>query len=101
MPDLNQRVTAAIFRAEGLERDAHAAFAEVSRLEEEIAAICPAGTLEGDVARRGAVTAALSANDPQRAVNLAREYLAGPVAISGLLELQAEALAARRKTWKV
>lgn len=76
MPELNQQVTAAIFRAEHLPPGAerHLAFVEVGRLEEAIAEICPASTLEGEVARRGAVSAALSARDPLRALTLAHQW---------------------------
>jgi hypothetical protein len=74
---LNEQVTAAILRAEqhppGTE--AATAFREVSRLEEAIARITTPGSLEGGVARRGAVTAALSAGDWLRAMKLANDYL--------------------------
>lgn len=77
--DLNHRVTNAIVRAEGLpagSRDAWEAFHEVSALEESIATITPPDDLEGEIARLGAVTAALSAGEPLRALQLAERFLA-------------------------
>ena len=61
---LNRRVTNAIIRAESLppgSRDAWEAFHDVSALEESIATLLPPDDLEGEIARLGAVTAALSA----------------------------------------
>ncbi len=80
LDDLYARVSDAIRRsekhqAEGLARDAMAAFLEVSLLEEEIAAILPASDPEGALARQGAVTAALDAGDVTRAMAQARYYL--------------------------
>lgn len=89
MPDLNQAVTLAIFRAErlaGVERER--AFVEVSNLEEQIAGICPSGTLEGDVARRGAITAAVSSRDFLRASVLVDRYLAEAPQAPGLVDLR-------------
>jgi hypothetical protein len=91
MPGLNSAVTAAIFHAEDLRAKSWREFTEVSRLEEEIATICPAGTLEGDVARRGAITAALSANDPIRAHDLAVRYLGESIQTPGIVALLEEA----------
>jgi len=48
---------------------------EVSRLEEEIAAILPSDDDEGEIARRGAVSAALDADDCTRAIQMAERYL--------------------------
>lgn len=78
LDELNQAVTAAIFHAERLPPgdEAALAFREVSRLEEEIARITTPDKLQGAVARRGAVTAALSAGDWLRAMKLANDYLA-------------------------
>lgn len=96
LTELNQRVTEAILFAENLQRQSEQAFAHVSRIEEEIATICKSGTLEGDIARRGAITAALSARDPKRALRLVEQYLREtPVAI-GLVTLHREAIAAIR-----
>lgn len=57
---LNAAVTAAIFRAEQLARegsDATAAYADVARYEAALAALHPADTVEGAVAREGAAKA--------------------------------------------
>jgi hypothetical protein len=73
-------VSSAIWRAEQLEqltelRDAASlAWLEVSKLEEEIAKIKPAKDAEGRIARRGAVRAALKANDLIRAKELVRRF---------------------------
>jgi len=78
LDELNRRVTEAIVRAERLPAgsfDAWAAFHEVSELEESIARIAPPDHLEGEIARLGAVTAALSADEPLRALQLAAEFL--------------------------
>ena len=67
LDDLNVRVTGAILRAERVpagSTEAEEAFREVGRLEESIASITPPEELEGEIARLGAVTAALSAADP-------------------------------------
>ena len=77
--DLNQSVTAAILRAEALPLgswEAERAFREVAELEQELAAIFGAQTVQGEVARLGAVAASLSAGDLLRAVLLAERYLA-------------------------
>jgi hypothetical protein len=80
--DLNQKVTSAIFRAEHLPPgswQADAAYEEVSQIEVEIARRTRPDDLEGAIARRGAVTAALSARDWLRAARLAEVYLAETV----------------------
>lgn len=80
---LNRRVTNAIVRAESLpagSRDAWDAFHEVSALEEAIAALVPPDDLEGEIARLGAVTAALSAGEPLRALQLAERFLSESLA---------------------
>lgn len=96
LPELNQLVTVAILRAEhlppGVERER--AFVIVGQLEEAIAEICPAGTTEGDIARRGAVTAALSSGEPLKALLLATKYLKEPTKVAGMEMLRAEALRA-------
>jgi hypothetical protein len=79
LDELNRRVTNAIIRAESLpagSREAWEAFHEVSVLEESIAAVVPADDIEGEIARLGAVTAALSAGEPLRALQLAERFLA-------------------------
>lgn len=78
--ELNKKVTAAIFRAEHLPPglEAELAFRDVSMIEEEIARLTSVDSLEGSVARRGAITGALSAGDWLRALGLAEAYLAEP-----------------------
>jgi len=79
LDELNRSVTRAILRAEALPPgswDAERAFRDVADLEEEIAAIAGAHTVEGEVARLGAVTASMSAGDLVRAVQMAERYLA-------------------------
>src|SRR3954468_15516212 len=79
LEELNRRVTNAIIRAQNLPAgspDAWEAFHEVSTLEESIAALVPADELEGEIARLGAVTAALSSDEPLRALQLAERFLA-------------------------
>lgn len=74
-----EQLTILILRAEGLERDgtdARQLWREISVLEEQAADALPPADLEGSIARRGAITAALSAGDAARAVVLARRYLA-------------------------
>jgi hypothetical protein len=81
--ELNRRVTNAIVRAEGLpsgSREAWEAFREVSALEESIATLTAPDDLEGEIARLGAVTAALSAGEPLRALQLAERFLAESLA---------------------
>ena len=82
--ELNKRVTMAIFEALNVERSGQAddikkAFAIVSKLEGELASYLPAGGVEGDMAREGAVRAALKSEDPERARELAEKYLAEEV----------------------
>jgi len=95
--ELNARVTEAILRAERLAAgsdQAREAFREVGRIEESIAVLTPAHDLEGEIARLGAVTAALSAADPLRALWLVDLYLAegvSPEAAAKLDALRAEA----------
>lgn len=97
LDDLNPRLTNAIVQAESLpagSREAWEAFHDVSALEESIAKIAPADDLEGEIARLGAVTAALSAGEPLRALQLAGCYLAEDVApevAQNLRELMKEA----------
>lgn len=97
LDDLNARVTEAILRAERLpggSDQAQEAFREVRRLEETIADLTPAHDVEGEIARLGAVTAALSAAEPLRALVLVERYLAervSPEAAVKLGALRAEA----------
>ena len=77
LDDLNRAVTAAILRAERLPShswQAQTAFRDVSEIEEAIAAIVGAKDVEGEIARLGAVSAALSAGEPLRAAQLAACY---------------------------
>lgn len=77
---LNALVTDAIWRAEELETSgipsAALAWAEVSSIEEDLAKAHPASGVQGRIARRGAVRAALKARDYARAYALADGYLA-------------------------
>lgn len=81
-------VTGAIWRAERLDEEASgasfAAWEEVSRLEERLAAILPAVQPEGIIARRGAVRAAIKAGDVGRAQALVERFTAEEGAPSGL-----------------
>lgn len=81
LAQLYERVTAAILAAEKAEAADNPgatadAYLNVSFLEDEIAKLLPATEPEGEVARRGAITAALSARLYLRAVALAECYLA-------------------------
>jgi hypothetical protein len=71
---LNASVSGAISRAEHAEPgtpEAESAYREVSHIEEAIAKLIPPDQVQGAVARVGAITAALSANDWLRAAQLA------------------------------
>lgn len=103
---LHSLVTSAIWRAEQLEEhgvgSAPLAWAEVSSLEEELAAALPVSQPEGRIARRGAVRAALKARDYARAQILLQRYLAEEdapqalrKALCEMLEEDARALASR------
>ena len=79
------RVTIAIMVAEkaeaaGSKAQAAAGYLEVSFFEEEIAKLLPAADPEGEIARRGVVTAAMSAGQFVRAVEMANSYAADPAA---------------------
>ncbi len=69
LDELNQQVTSAIFKQQEASR-------EVSRLEEDIAKLTELGSSEGEIARRGAVRAAMVAGDTERARQLAFRYVA-------------------------
>jgi hypothetical protein len=90
-------VTGAIWRAEQLEdhkvSSAPLAWAEVSKLEEELATALPVSQPEGRIARRGAVRAALKARDYGRAQALAQRYLAEKEAPKSLRAALREILA--------
>lgn len=97
LDDLNARVTTAILRAERLSVDsfeALTAYREVWQLEAVIAKLTPPDDVEGEIARVGAVTAALSAHEPLKALQLIdcyqHEALASDVA-EKLSALEAEA----------
>jgi hypothetical protein len=75
---LNRLVTSAILVAERTKPGSDAwrtAYARVADFEEQIADILPAGTLEGDIARRGSVGAAVMSGDRPRARGLFDHYL--------------------------
>lgn len=75
---LHALVSSAIWRAEQLDElgldTASSAWSEVSTLEEELAKIIPAKDAEGRIARRGAVRAALKANNHVRVHELVDRY---------------------------
>lgn len=92
LDDLNARVTEAILHAERLPMgsdQAQEAFREVGRIEESIADLTPADDLEGEIARLGAVTAALSGSEPLRALLLVDRYLAEDVSPEAAAKLEA------------
>lgn len=67
---------------------------QLAELEEKIALVIPARDPEGELARAGAVRAAISANAPLRAAYLAKLYLKytiDPIAAQGLRDLQLSA----------
>jgi len=81
--ELNTRVSDAILRAERLEDAGDAvatrtAYFDVSILEEEIADLLPATDREGQIARWGAVNAAMRAELFFRARDLAERYASQP-----------------------
>jgi len=100
---LYERVTSAIFIAEDAEGrgdlvGARKAYLEVSFLEEDIGSRLDASDAEGAIARRGAITAALSADLPERALDIVHGYLKEelPAPLNGQLKLlEAEALSKR------
>jgi hypothetical protein len=76
---LNALVTDAIWRAQELDAlgiQPASAWREVSVFEEELAKALPSSELEGQIARRGAVRAALKAGEYARAQSLCDTYLA-------------------------
>ena len=88
---LNRSVTDAILRAEALPPgswEAQQAFLDVANIEEEIAMILGANSVDGEIARLGAVAAALSAKEPLRAVHLGERYLADALSESAGAKLR-------------
>jgi hypothetical protein len=78
LDSLNARASGAIWQAEQLDArspDAATAWAEVSRLEEELARHQAVTLPEGRIARRGAVRAALKAGNRRRAISLVQAYV--------------------------
>jgi hypothetical protein len=76
---LNTLVTEVIWRAQELDAlgiQPAPAWREVSVLEEELAKALPSSEFEGQIARRGAVRAALKAREYARAQSLCDAYLA-------------------------
>lgn len=65
------------------------AFREVSRWEEQIARSTQPGDVEGEIARLGAVAAALSASEPLRAVQMAQAFLEEGLAADVASKLEA------------
>ncbi|MBM4044023.1 MAG: hypothetical protein FJ279_02830 [Planctomycetes bacterium] len=80
--ELHALVSSAIWRAEQLDgldlETSTSAWAEVSRVEEELAKVLSIKDAEGRIARRGAVRAALKAKDYARAQDLAQRYAGEP-----------------------
>lgn len=76
--ELNQHVSEAINAAERMTDqssvEAKESYLKVSRLEEQIAELVPASDVQGAIARRGAVRAAMNAGDERRAIGLAATY---------------------------
>jgi hypothetical protein len=84
-------VTDAILRAEALPAgswEAQRAFLEVANIEQEIATIRGANVVEGEIARLGAVAAALSAKEPLWALQLGERYLADALSDSARAKLE-------------
>ena len=79
LDELNGLITEVIRRAEELEDVGSpyvkTAYAEVSRVEEKIAGVTEPTSVEGMIARRGAVRAAIKADDPGRARLLADRFV--------------------------
>lgn len=76
--DLNAGVTAAILMAERFHDgspDAKTAWLEVAFAEEALSTFTLPRSLEGEICRRGAVTAALKSGSARYAEGLARGYL--------------------------
>jgi hypothetical protein len=97
-------VSEVIRRAEVLEDlrapGATDAYRDVSRLEERIAGLVPPIGVEGVIARRGAVTAAISGKEPRRAIELVDRFRSEPDVDSDLAA-ELTALRARAETFAV
>jgi hypothetical protein len=96
LAELNAFVTHAILRAEGLPAgswEAQNAFREVSELEEALAALISPKDVEGEIARLGAISAALSAGEPLRASQLAERFAGDD--LSGLARTKLDELRAQ------
>lgn len=96
LDQLYGRVTSAILLAEKAEGrgsigQAAAAYLEVSFFEEDIAKLLPASDPEGEIARRGAITAAMSAGQFVRAIELGKQYTLDS-AVSAALKQQLDVL---------
>lgn len=76
LADLNKAVTGAILRAEALPEgpERRQAYVEVSELEQRIAEKTEPHELEGEIARCGAVSAAVAARQYERALRLGAHY---------------------------
>lgn len=82
LTELNGLVTTAIVHAERIPAgtpEARSAFRHVSVLEESIARITEPRSVQGEIARCGAVTAALSAGESLRVHELVKRYQAEDV----------------------
>ena len=73
-------ITEAIRRAEALDESgapgARQAHLDVSRIEEHIASILPPSDVEGAIARRGAVSAAIASHEFRMAEDLVKKFTA-------------------------
>jgi hypothetical protein len=101
---LNSLVTSAIWRAEQLEqRDMPTvqAWAEVSVLEEALAKRHPPSEVEGAIARRGAVRAALKAGDRERAGALVKKYSNERFANGTLMKALREIIASDDRAFEI
>ena len=98
---LNAEVTLAILRAERLSEGSAAfqdAYLDVAFAEEALSALTSPRSVEGEISRRGAVTAALRAGRPSYAHGLACGYLhedLAPSTRATLEQLRDEAFALR------
>lgn len=90
--ELNRQVTGAIEFVDRLtdktSPGARQVYAKISRIEDEIAQLVPASEVEGAIARRGAVRAAMDAGDERRAIGLAVTYARDGASETLIRELQ-------------
>lgn len=96
---LYAEISVAILDAERDKKPNAAKYMRLSRLEATIASILPPESLEGSIARTGAVTAAMVAKHPMRALRLSAAY-AAETPEEESLALTREALIARLTTTK-